>query len=89
MKLFIEHFIKPFNKPFIKLLFLSLVLMLSACSVFESQSESREVGTFDKLEISGLAEVIITQADQQALMVKVSGMPITDVITTIVSRYCR
>ena len=47
------------------------------------QTECREVEPFTALKISGLAEVIITQADQQKLLVKVSGMPITDVITKV------
>jgi hypothetical protein len=70
-------------KYIIKLIVLSLVLIQTACSAFGSQTESREVGTFTALEISGLAEVIITQASKQKLLVKVSGMPITDVVTKV------
>lgn len=66
-----------------KLLLLALALMQTACSTFVSQTESRDVEKFTDLKISGLAEVIITQADQQELIVKVSGMPITDVVTTV------
>jgi hypothetical protein len=35
-----------------------------ACSAFLSQTEFREVEKFTALEISGLAEVIITQASE-------------------------
>lgn len=70
-------------KYIIKSIVLSLALIRTACSVFASQTEFREVGKFTALEISGLAEVIITQASNQKLEVKVSGMPITDVITEI------
>ncbi|WP_019028535.1 GIN domain-containing protein [Colwellia piezophila] len=70
-------------KLFIKALLLSLALLQTACSVFESQTESREVARFTALAVSGLAEVIITQGEQQALLVKVSGMPISDVVTTV------
>lgn len=70
-------------KYIIKLILLSFVLLQTACSVFASQTESREVEKFTALKISGLAEVIITQANEQKLVVKVSGMPITDVVTTV------
>ena len=69
-------------KYIIKLIILSFVILQTACSVFVSQTESREVGKFTALKISGLAEVIITQANEQKLVVKVSGMPIADVVTT-------
>ena len=70
-------------KYIIKSIVLSFVLMQTACSVFVSETESRAVGKFTALRISGLAEVIITQASEQKLVVKVSGMPITDVVTTV------
>ena len=70
-------------KYIIKSIVLSFVLMQTACSVFVSETESREVEKFTALQISGLAEVIITQASEQKLVVKVSGMPITDVVTTV------
>ena len=70
-------------KYIIKSIVLSLALIQTACSVFASQTEFREVGKFTALEISGLAEVIITQATKQKLEVKVSGMPITDVVTKV------
>jgi len=70
-------------KYIIKSIVLSFVLIQTACSVFVSETESREVGKFTALRISGLAEVIITQASEQKLVVKVSGMPITDVVTTV------
>ncbi|MFT5634621.1 MAG: hypothetical protein ACI89T_000047 [Cognaticolwellia sp.] len=70
-------------KYIIKSIILSLALMQVACSAFVSQTESREVGKFTALEVSGLAEVIITQASKQKLMIKVSGMPITDVVTKV------
>ncbi|MFQ3193308.1 MAG: hypothetical protein ACI9N3_000120 [Colwellia sp.] len=67
----------------IKSIVLSFVLIQTACSVFESQTESREVDKFTALKISGLVEVIITQANEQKLVVQVSGMPIADVVTTV------
>jgi hypothetical protein len=70
-------------KYIIKSLVLSLSLILTGCSVFVSQTESREVKNFTALEVSGLAEVIITQANEQKLVVKVSGMPIEDVVTIV------
>jgi hypothetical protein len=70
-------------KYIIKSIVLSLALIQIACSTFVSQTESREVGKFTALEISGLAEVIITQASKQKLIIKVSGMPITDVVTKV------
>jgi len=70
-------------KYILKSIVISIVLLQTACSVFVSQTESREVGEFTALEISGLAEVIITQASKQSLVVKASGMPITDVITKV------
>jgi hypothetical protein len=54
-----------------------------ACSAFLSQTEFREVEKFTALEISGLAEVIITQASEQKVEIIVSGMPITDVVTKV------
>jgi hypothetical protein len=66
-----------------KSIVLSLVLLQAACSVFSSQTELRELDKFSALEVSGLAEVIITQADTQKIEVRVSGMPITDVITKV------
>jgi rRNA pseudouridine-1189 N-methylase Emg1 (Nep1/Mra1 family) len=59
------------------------VLLQSACSEFETQTESREVVKFIALEVSGLSEVIITQANEQKLLIKVSNMPLTDVVTYI------
>ena len=59
------------------------MLLQSACSGFVTQTESREVGKFIALEVSGLAEVIITQANEQKLLIKVSNMPLTDVVTYI------
>jgi hypothetical protein len=70
-------------KYIIKSIFLFFVLIQTACSVFESQTESREVENFTSLKISGLAEVIITQANEQKLVVQVSGMPIADVVTSV------
>jgi hypothetical protein len=70
-------------KYIIKSILLTFVLIQTACSVFVSQTESREVEKFTALKISGLAEVIITQADEQKLVVKVSGMPIEDVVTIV------
>jgi hypothetical protein len=70
-------------KYIIKSVILFLALIQVACSGFVSQTESREVGKFTALEISGLAEVIITQASKQKLMIKVSNMPITDVVTKV------
>lgn len=67
----------------IKSIALSLALIQVACAELPSQSESREVGKFTSLEVSGLAEVIITQASKQKLIIKVSGMPITDVVTKV------
>jgi hypothetical protein len=66
-----------------KSIILSFVLLQAACSVFSSQTELRELDKFSALEVSGLAEVIITQADTQKIEVRVSGMPITDVITKV------
>jgi hypothetical protein len=66
-----------------KSIVLSFVLLQAACSVFSSQTELRELDKFSALEVSGLAEVIITQADTQKIEVRVSGMPITDVITKV------
>jgi hypothetical protein len=70
-------------KYIIKSIAVSLALLQTACSVFEHQTESREVGEFTSLKVSGLAEVIITQGSEQKLVVKVSGMPITDVVTKV------
>lgn len=70
-------------KYIIKSIVLSLALIQGACTTFASQTESREVGKFTALEISGLAEVIITQASNQKLIITVSGMPITDVVTKV------
>jgi hypothetical protein len=64
-------------------LVLALALIQTACSVFISQTEIRDVEKFTALEISGLAEVIITQANTQKLEISVSGMPITDVLTKV------
>jgi hypothetical protein len=66
-----------------KSIVLSFALLQAACSVFSSQTELRELDKFSALEVSGLAEVIITQADTQKIEVRVSGMPITDVITKV------
>ena len=68
-----------------------LVLLQTACAVYGTEEEIRDVKTFKSLDISGLAEVFITQAGTQAdsqagtqnIVVKVSGMPITDVITRV------
>lgn len=70
-------------KYIIQLIILILVLLQSACSGFVTQTESREVGKFIALEVSGLAEVIITQANEQKLLIKVSNIPLTDVVTYI------
>jgi hypothetical protein len=70
-------------KYLIKSIVLSLALLQISCSAFVPQTESRAVAKFTALEISGLAEVIITQSSKQKLVVKVSGMPITDVITKV------
>lgn len=75
--------IEKLMKLILSLLFLSLMFVQSACAVFDSQTESREVEPFSALRISGLTEVIITQGDQHKLVVKVSGIPITDVITKV------
>ena len=69
----------------IKSLLLSFIIILPACSVFESQTEEREIEQFSALEVSGLVEVFITQSNGQKLRVEVSGMPITDVITIVES----
>jgi hypothetical protein len=70
-------------KYIIKSIVLSLAILQAACSAFASQTELREVEKFTALEISGLAEVTITQASKQQVVVKVSGMPITDVVTKV------
>lgn len=62
---------------------LSSALLQGACSAFLSQTEFREVEKFTALEISGLAEVIITQASEQKVEIIVSAMPITDVVTKV------
>ncbi len=67
----------------IKSLLLSFIIILPACSVFESQTEEREIEQFSALEVSGLVEVFITQSNGQKLRVEVSGIPITDVITIV------
>lgn len=59
------------------------MLTQAACYANVSQTESREIRKFTTLEISRLAEVIITQASKQKLMIKVSGMSITDAITHV------
>ena len=82
-KLTTQLTLKPSMKYIIKSIILSLALIQTACSVFASQTESRDVGKFTALAVSGLAEVIITQASKEKLMVKVSGMPITDVVTKV------
>ena len=64
-------------------LLLAFVLLLTSCVIFASQTEVRQVKTFKSLDISGLAEVFITQADTQDIVVKVSGMQISDVITSV------
>jgi hypothetical protein len=70
-------------KYIIKSIILSLALIQTDCSTFVSQTESREVGKLTALEISGLTEIIITQASKQKLIIKLSGIPITDVVTKI------
>jgi len=60
-----------------------LALLQTSCSVFASQTEEREVAQFKSIDISGLAEVFITNAKTQGIVVKVSGMPISDVITRV------
>jgi hypothetical protein len=70
-------------KYLIKSIVLFLAVIQTACSVFVSQTEFREVEKFTALEVSGLVEVIITQASKQTLEIKVSGMPITDVVTKV------
>ena len=70
-------------KLIIKTILLALALLQTACGVYGTQKEIREVKMFRSLDISGLAEVFITQADTQDIVVKVSGMPITDVITRV------
>ena len=64
-------------------LLLALALLQTSCAVYGTKEEVREVKMFSSLDISGLAEVFITQADSQDIVVKVSGMPITDVITRV------
>ena len=70
-------------KHIITALLLTLALLQTASSVYGTEEEIRDVNTFRSLDISGLAEVFITQADAQNIVVKVSGMPITDVITRV------
>lgn len=60
-----------------------LALQQTSCSVFASHTEEREVSQFKSIDISGLAEVFITNAKTQGIVVKVSGMPISDVITRV------
>lgn len=64
-------------------LLLILALLQTACAVYETKEEVRQVTSFSSLDVSGLVEVYITQADSQSIVVKVSGMPITDVITRV------
>lgn len=70
-------------KLIITTILLVLALLQTACAVYGTEEETREVTTFRALDISGLAEVFITQAETQNIVVKVSGMPITDVITRV------
>ncbi|OBP16704.1 hypothetical protein A5320_04780 [Rheinheimera sp. SA_1] len=60
-----------------------LALPQTSCSVFAFHTEEREVSQFKSIDISGLAEVFITNAKTQGIVVKVSGMPISDVITRV------
>ena len=60
-----------------------LALLQTSCSVFASHTEEREVSKFKSIDISGLAEVFITNAKTEGVVVKVSGMPISDVITRV------
>ena len=70
-------------KIIITTLLLVIALLQTSCAVYGTKEEVREVARFSALDISGLAEVFITQADTQEIMVKVSGMPMTDVITRV------
>ena len=70
-------------KTFVRLVFLPLVIILSSCFAVGSEIEDREVSAFSAIEVSGLAEVFITQSNSESVKVKVSGMPITDVITRV------
>lgn len=79
----IQLIIEPGMKYIILSIILFSALLQGACSAFLSQTESREVDKFTALEISGLAEVIITQASEQKVEINVSGMPITDVVTKV------
>ncbi len=62
---------------------LSLALSIISCSVIGSETEKRDVESFTALKVSGLAEVFITQSQEEHVKVVVSGMPISDVLTRV------
>jgi hypothetical protein len=74
---------KLLMKMIIPTAILSLALSLISCTVIGSETETRDVDTFSKLKASGLAEVFITQAQEQQVKVVVSGMPVSDVLTYV------
>ncbi len=70
-------------KMIIPSIVMTLVLSLLSCSVIGSETEDRTVSSFSHLKASGLAEVFITQTNEESVKVTVSGMPISDVITRV------
>lgn len=74
---------KLLMKMIIPATILSLVLSLVSCSVIGSETEMRDVESFNALKVSGLAEVFITQSQEERIKVVVSGMPISDVLTQV------
>ena len=66
-----------------KLVILPITMILSSCFAVGSEVEKRDVSSFSSLEVSGLAEVFITQSDIESVEVRVSSMPIDDVITRV------
>ena len=70
-------------KTLSKLVLLPAAMILSSCFAVGSEVEERNITNFNELEVSGLAEVFITQTNSESVEVKVSGMPIEDVITRV------
>jgi hypothetical protein len=68
---------------FIKFLLFSSLITQSACSAFDHQSEIRRLAEFNRIHVRGLAEVFLIQSEFESIEVKVSGMPVSDVLTWI------
>ena len=70
-----------------KLKIILLLFVVSApflgCASLTFKSETRAVDNFHSINVSGLADVYITQSEFNRLSMKVRGMPIADVLTKV------